>query len=186
VDPSSSCSESSSVESPCIGWLVAPRPLLRLLPAGRPCAAPRSSSLVSQEILQHLEVERLIRHDPLQPPVLVFQLLQAPGLRSIQPSVLLPPPIERCLRDPLASSNLCDLGTGVRFLQDADDLLVGESTLSHGLLRLGNPIITGSGSGGHLTSSEAPRRSPPQPRGHGGLQWRRRESNPENTAPLYL
>jgi hypothetical protein len=98
----------------------------------------------------------LIRHDPLQPPVLVFQLLQAPGLRSIQPSVLLPPPIERCLRDPLASSNLCDLGTGVRFLQDADDLLVGESTLSHGLLRLGNPIITGSGSGGHLTVNTLP------------------------------
>ena len=55
----------------------------RLAPARRPGAAPQSSRSFSQDVLQNLEVERLIRHDPLQPSALLLERLQLPRLAHL-------------------------------------------------------------------------------------------------------
>ena len=88
------------------GPLDAPRPSRRLAPSGRPGAAPRPSQLVSQQVLQHLKVQRLVGHDALEPSVLVLKCLQPPHVTDLKAPVLLLPPIERVVADPVASAYL--------------------------------------------------------------------------------
>ena len=88
------------------GPLDAPRPSRRLAPSGRPGAAPRPSQLVSQQVLQHLKVQRLVGHDALEPSVLVLKCLQPPRVTDLKAPVLLLPPIERVVADPVASAYL--------------------------------------------------------------------------------
>ena len=50
-------------------------------------------------MLQHLDVELLVRHDLLQPPILVFELLESLGFFGLHPSVLGPPAMQCRLAD---------------------------------------------------------------------------------------
>ena len=76
------------------GPLDAPRPSRRLAPSGRPGAAPRPSQLVSQQVLQHLKVQRLVGHDALELDLPrfrgrvsdeVFKLSLSPGRGKLPP-----------------------------------------------------------------------------------------------------
>ena len=91
---------SSSVETLCTGSLCVLKPLARLAPARRPGAVPGPSRSVSQQVLQNLKIECLVGHDPLQPSVLLLDLLQASRLVHLHTSVLRTPSVVRRLRDP--------------------------------------------------------------------------------------
>jgi hypothetical protein len=70
-----------------------------------------------------LDIESLISHKLLQPPVLVFQVLEALRLAYRQFAVLRFPVGNRGIADPLLSAKLIYGHAGFAFLQDADDLL---------------------------------------------------------------
>jgi hypothetical protein len=87
---------------------------------------------LSQHVLQHLKVQRLIGHDALQSTILVLEGTQALRIAHLKAAVLLPPAIERLARDPMAANHLTALARPFRFLQDRDDLLFREPRLPHG------------------------------------------------------
>src|SRR5690349_17576115 len=107
------------------------RVLRRRSPPRPRAAALTRSPLFSQEVLEDLQVERLIRDDALQPPVLVFEGAQSLGLVDLQPAVLAAPFVKRLPRDPVAPNQLSGLRAGCALLQDGDDLFFRESTLAH-------------------------------------------------------
>ena len=65
----------------------------------------------------------MIGDHALEPPVLVLQGAQAPGLVDFEPAVLPPPGVEGLARDPVTANQLAGRGTGDALLQDGDDLL---------------------------------------------------------------
>src|SRR6185503_18744406 len=67
-----------------------------------------SSKLFFKHILQHLFVQRQVRHDPFQLRVLFFQLPQATQLNRIQTAVLLLPAVERGFTDPQLAADFRD------------------------------------------------------------------------------
>ena len=109
---------SSSAESPCTGSLCVLKPLARLAPVRRPGAVPGPSRSVSQQVLQNLKIQCLVGHDPLQPSVLLFDLLQASRLVHVHTSVLRAPSIVRRLSDPVPAAYLTDRRSSVHFLQN--------------------------------------------------------------------
>ena len=108
----------------------------------------------SQDVLQNLEVERLIRHDPLQPSVLLLERLQLSSPRSPltrHTSAATGRTSSRLI--PSLPANLRDLPSSLPFPEYPDDLLLRESTLPHGLPLVRSPIILASASGGQLSPS---------------------------------
>src|SRR5690554_4311843 len=108
-------------------------------PSGRHAAARVPSQLVSQEVLQDLEIQRLVRHDALQPPVLVLQLLEPACLRDLHAAVLPAPAVERVRADPMPPAQLPRLCPGIGFRQNSDDLLLREPALPHDSSRVKEP-----------------------------------------------
>src|SRR5690606_2811274 len=108
-------------------------------PSGRHAAARVPSQLVSQEVLQDLEIQRLVRHDALQPPVLVLQLLEPACLRDAHAAVLPTPAVERVRADPMPPAQLTRLCPGIGFRQDSNDLLLREPALPHDSSRVKEP-----------------------------------------------
>ncbi|HEU6451508.1 MAG TPA: hypothetical protein VFT57_08830 [Gemmatimonadaceae bacterium] len=82
-------------------------------------------------IFQHLEIERLIRHHALELPVLFFEGAQSLRVTHLQATVLPPPAIERLARNPVATDHFSRLASPLGLLQDRDNLLIGESALTH-------------------------------------------------------
>jgi hypothetical protein len=80
-----------------------------------------------RHLLQRVDVERLIGHDPLQPLVLTLQLPQALGIVGLHRAVLVAPPVIRVLADlevPRDLDGRLALGQhAIGLAQLADDLL---------------------------------------------------------------
>jgi hypothetical protein len=81
--------------------------------------------------LQRLDVERLLRHDLLQPPVLILQLLQSLHLAQLHAAVLGFPAVVRLLGDAVRANQVGDLPPGFALADDRQDLLVGELAPFH-------------------------------------------------------
>lgn len=79
-----------------------PTPERRSSPRGPRPAAVSRSPLFSPQILEDLEIERLVGDHALQAPVLVLQRAQALGLVDLEDSVFPPPLVERLAQDPVA------------------------------------------------------------------------------------
>src|SRR5262249_35504597 len=77
----------------------APTPRSALSARAPPAAARRASRVFSEQVLEHLVVQRLLRHQPLQAGVLVLQRLQALRLAHLQAAVLGLPAVEGLLAD---------------------------------------------------------------------------------------
>src|SRR4029453_5981143 len=80
---------------------------------------------------QRLDVERLFGDDVFQPAVLVLELLQALPLPPLPPAVLPLPAVIGLVGDPVRATQVGDLPTGFAFLDDRQDLLVGEFAPFH-------------------------------------------------------
>jgi len=78
-----------------------------------------------------LEIQRLVSDDPLELPILLFQLLEPPCLAHPQPTVLLLPAIQRLGRDSVPPTEVGGLRAGLVLLKHAHNLLGGKSTLPH-------------------------------------------------------
>src|SRR5690606_13440631 len=75
-------------------------------PYRRAPAGGQASELSLDDVLQHLLVERQVRHDPLQPAVLLLELPQPLHLRRHQTAVLRLPIVVRRLADPRLAADL--------------------------------------------------------------------------------
>jgi len=67
----------------------------------------RPSELCSHDLLEHLLVQAQIGNHPLQPPVLLLELRQAPHLGYAQATVLLRPDAEGASGIPLRGQTSC-------------------------------------------------------------------------------
>ena len=74
-------------------------------------------------------VERLVRHYPLEPPVLFLQLPEPAHLPDLNAAVLAPPGVEGCVRDAVPLAQLRHLRSGL--LPNADDLFFTEPRSFH-------------------------------------------------------
>jgi len=90
-------------------------------------------SLFLEHFVKHLLVEREIRHQALQPTILVLELLHLLDLARRHLAELLPA-VERLLGDPELPADVCNGGSVIHLLQGQSDLLIRKSTLSHGLI----------------------------------------------------
>jgi hypothetical protein len=93
-----------------------------------------ASVFFSQHFVKHLLVEREIGHQTLQPPVLIFELLQLPDLARRHLTKFLPPPVVRLLGDPELAADFGDRRSVLDLLLGQSDLLIRKSTPSHGLI----------------------------------------------------
>src|SRR5690606_21740775 len=118
--------------------------------AGRRLAAARPSPLFSQELVQHLDVERLVSDDALEAAVLLLQLPQSLRLARLHAAVLPLPAVERGRGDAMLTTQIIDRGAGVCLAENSYDLLVCEPALPHPVLLSRTDIIAGSGSGEHF------------------------------------
>src|SRR4029453_11584368 len=73
----------------------------RSAPAGppRPCGAAPGSEVSLGQLLEHVDVQRLVGHQPLEPGVLGLQLPQPLGLTRLHPAVLAAPAVPGRLGD---------------------------------------------------------------------------------------
>ena len=81
---------------------------------------------------QSVDIEGLVRHDPLQPAVLDLQGLEPVDLRDFHVSVLGLPAVEGAFTDPMATAEILGGCPGVGLFQYGDDLLLGEPFPLHG------------------------------------------------------
>src|SRR2546427_4221943 len=88
--------------------------------------------LFCQHHLQRVEVQRLLRHDVLQPSVLFLQLAQSPGLVHFQAPVLRLPVVERGVAEPHPAAEVFHRNSCLRLLQHPDDLLFTKAAPFHG------------------------------------------------------
>src|SRR5713226_9751586 len=79
--------------------------------------------LFCQHHLQRVEVQRLLRHDLLQPPVLFLQLTQPPGLVHFHAPVLRLPVVKRGITNADPAAEVFHWDSGLRLFQHPDDLL---------------------------------------------------------------
>src|ERR1019366_8746330 len=77
------------------------------------------------------DVHRLFGHNVLELTILLLQLPQPPCLAQLQPAELALPSVETRPRDPVPTAQLSRFHPSFRLLQDGDDLIFAESTLSH-------------------------------------------------------
>src|SRR5689334_3753715 len=71
------------------------------------------------------EVQRLFGDDLFQAAILVLELLQALHLAQLHAAVLGFPPVVRLLADAMRPTEVSDFSSGLAFLDDRQDLLVG-------------------------------------------------------------
>jgi hypothetical protein len=81
--------------------------------------------------LERLDVERLLGNDLFQAAVLVLDLLQPLHLTELHATVFRLPAVVRLLGDPVCAAQVRHLPTGFAFLDDRQDLLVGELAPFH-------------------------------------------------------
>src|SRR5439155_17725617 len=103
----------------------------------RPRAWPQALLLFCQHRPQRLDVQRLVGHHLLQPPVLILQLPQPSRFTDFQPAVLRLPAVVRLIADLVLPADLPHRQTRFHFLQNPNDLLLAESTLPHRSSSLG-------------------------------------------------
>ena len=93
-----------------------------------------------------MPIQRQIRHEPLEPGVLITQLAQLPHLEQAQVPVPLLPDVERGFADAHLPANIADRLARISLLQRKEDLLLGEL---RSLPRF--RLLTLQGPRGHLT-----------------------------------
>ena len=87
-------------------------------------------SFFSDDLLHPVDHQHLLGHQPLEPGVLRFKILQPPGVRHVHPAEAIAPAEERLLADVvLLAQHLDRRRARFRFAQDRDDLLIGETLL---------------------------------------------------------
>src|SRR5271156_4730785 len=96
--------------------------------------SPRAVAVFCQHILQRPNIQRLVGHDRLQPPVLLFQLPQPAHLGDLQPAVPVPPGVKGRVRDPVPPAQPADLRSRLGFLKDTDNLLLAKPYSFHACL----------------------------------------------------
>jgi len=84
-------------------------------------AKGRLWSFSAQHLFQHLDVERLVGYQALEPPILLFQLPKPPGLRHLKTCELVAPLVERRVSDADLVAQLRHRTTGLSLLQQPDD-----------------------------------------------------------------
>lgn len=87
------------------------------------------SALFSQGLFGDLILQEGFGQQLLQPSILGFQLLQALGVRETHPAKLAAPEVLTRFREGMLAAQLHNRHPGLRFLQEADDLLFSESLL---------------------------------------------------------
>src|SRR5690606_33208913 len=101
-------------------------------PDARRLGASRAGSpLFSNDLLEHLLIQRQIRHHTLQALVLLLERFEPLGLGSLHPAVLLLPAIERLLADVVPPADLTRRLGDLGLLEHRDDLRLGEPLLLH-------------------------------------------------------
>ena len=75
-----------------------------------------------QELFDDLQIERLVRHEPLQLAILLLQRLEALRLTDLEPAVGAPPAGERRLGDAVPAAELADRRPRLGLRQDRYDL----------------------------------------------------------------
>ena len=98
-----------------------------------------ASELFSDDLLENVAVEREIRNDLLQLPILVAQRSQLAELLDAQSRKLFLPAIKRLLADPEPASDFGDLLATVDLMQSVDDLFVTASLAWHRCVSSGRP-----------------------------------------------
>src|ERR1035438_5583029 len=96
-----------------------------------PLAAPPGSPLFCDYRLQRPDVHRLLGHNVLQLPVLLLQLPQPSRLAQFQAAEPALPSVKTRLRNPVPTAQFSGFHPALRLLQDGDNLIFAESTLSH-------------------------------------------------------
>src|SRR6266581_8662912 len=97
-----------------------------------PLATPAGLPLFCQHHLQRIQVQRLLRHDPLQSSVLFLHLTQPPSLVHFHSPVLRLPVVERGFTDTHPAAEVLHGNSGLRFFQHPDDLLFTKAASFHG------------------------------------------------------
>lgn len=103
-----------------------------------------ASPLFCDDLLHQLELQALVRDQPFESRVFLFQLAQALQVRHAHPAVLGTPRVERRRADPVLARDIRHAHAGLGLFQDPGDLTLAELRLAHGNLRLGTfPEIRG-------------------------------------------
>src|SRR5215212_6634503 len=69
------------------------------------CAVAPGLPFFCGDLLQALDRQRLLSHDPLESGVLVFALLQPSGFRNIHAAIFMLPAVKALLRNPVPLAN---------------------------------------------------------------------------------
>ena len=93
----------------------------RQLPAAR-----RASELFCQKILQRRFVQHRVGQQALELGVLALELLEPPGIRHLQPTILRLPVVDRRFRYTISTGQIGGLRSSFGLLKQANDLLFGE------------------------------------------------------------
>ncbi len=86
----------------------------------------RASPFFCGDILQHRVVEHRLGQKLLQLDVLIFQRLQALGVRDIEAAILGLPLVKRRAADPVLATHVSRLRPGFMLAQNPDDLFFRE------------------------------------------------------------
>src|SRR5690606_15058225 len=96
-----------------------------------PGAQRRALPFFSDDRLEHLDVESLVGNELLEPPILLFELLQPPRLVDLHASELRFPAVEGGRRDAQFPAHVLHLHAGVGLFERVDDLFLGVPALPH-------------------------------------------------------
>ena len=117
---------SSAARSPPPRTPVVPRSRSEPAIGSRPSAAWWASSVVSEQLLEDLVVQRLLGAQPREAGVLLLHRLQPPNLAPLEPAALMFPAAEGLRGDPVASAQRAQLLPSLLLLRDCDELRVRE------------------------------------------------------------
>lgn len=95
----------------------------------RRCAAPAGSEFSPRHDLQRFVIQHRLGQHILELGVLRFQRLEPLGVGHIQAAELAAPQVEGGIAETVLAAQLLDRGASGRPLQEANDLLVGETLL---------------------------------------------------------
>nr|GAJ37577.1 insertion element ISR1 hypothetical 30.8 kDa protein A [Bradyrhizobium sp. DOA9] len=122
-------------------------------------AWPRTSPLLSQEVLQGRVVQHGVGQQPFQPRVLVLQRLQPLGLRDLHPTELGFPFVDAGVANAMLAAQIGDRYAGLMLLQNPDDLFFRKSAALHALVLVvgQSELQTGLSPWGKVTVASAAR-----------------------------